>query len=106
MLTNFLPSKSRSRNAKVRARRSTLESLETRQLLSDAKPTFNLLAISPTKVEISWNPVKNSTGYLVQEAVPGYKTVKVYGRKILVRKQPGSSSGTYSYIVMGLYHGE
>ena len=27
-------------------------------------------------------------------------------RKILVREQPGSSSGTYSYIVMGLYHGE
>ena len=107
MLTTFLPSKSRSRNAKVRARRSTLESLETRQLLSGAKPTFNLLAISPTQVEISWNPVKNSTGYLVQEAVPGYKTVKVHGHKIIKPVTVWEtlvkvSKGTTSYIVNGL----
>ena len=38
MLTNFLTSKSRSRNAKVRARRSTLESLETRQMLNGSLP--------------------------------------------------------------------
>ena len=34
MFTKFLSTRTRSRNAKVRARRITLESLETRQMLS------------------------------------------------------------------------
>ena len=51
--------------------------------MSGAKPVFNVWAISPTQVEVSWNPVKGSTGYLIQEAVPGFKTVKVRGHKVV-----------------------
>ena len=65
-------------------RRLTLdcESLEDRYLLSTAKPTFALQAISPTQVELYWGgPVKGCTGYLVEEATTGYKTVRVHGHK-------------------------
>jgi len=51
MFTKFLSTRTRSRNAKVRARRSTLESLETRQLLSGSTTlTFGqtLHQVAPT----------------------------------------------------------
>ena len=84
-----------------------LENLEARQLLSGAKPTFNVHAISQSQVEVDWLPVKHSTGYLVQEAITQYKTVKVHGHKVtkpvtawatLAKVGPGS----ISYIVNGL----
>ena len=84
-----------------------LENLEARQLLSGAKPTFNVQAISQSQVEVDWLPVKHSTGYLVQEAITQYKTVKVHGHKVtkpvtawatLAKVGPGSTS----YIVNGL----
>ena len=84
-----------------------LETLESRQLLSTAKPTFDVWAISPTQVELSWSPVKNSTGYIVQEAITLHKFQKIHGRRVSVPvtewypiAQVGK--GTTSYIVNGL----
>ena len=84
-----------------------LEALESRQLLSAAKPTFNAWAISPTQVEVSWSPVKNSTGYLVQELVQQYKIEKIHGRKVSVPVMGWETiaqvgSGATSYVVNGL----
>ena len=61
-----------------------LETLDSRQLLSTAKPTFDVWAISPTQVELSLVPVKGDTGYLVQEPITLYKFEKIRGHKGLV----------------------